>query len=167
MDEQELDRMLPGWRALSDAVGRELVAWREAHPRASLNQIPTACPIDPGQKTPRGDGLLPVSLAAERLGVSKSLIHVWIQQGVLASEQRTTQSDRGLRLKEDDMVRLDGRRDWSRFSTVRQVMRKRRWSREQVWRAVRDGAYVAYRQRSVQHWEWRLRRNSIALATYD
>ena len=30
MDEQELDRMLPGWRVLSDAVGRELIAWREA-----------------------------------------------------------------------------------------------------------------------------------------
>lgn len=42
MDEQELDRMLPGWRALSDAVGRELVAWREAHPRASLTQIEDA-----------------------------------------------------------------------------------------------------------------------------
>ena len=39
MDEQELDRMLPGWRALSDAVGRELIAWREAHPRASLTHI--------------------------------------------------------------------------------------------------------------------------------
>ena len=42
MDEQELDRMLPGWRALSDAVGRELIAWREAHPRASLTQIEDA-----------------------------------------------------------------------------------------------------------------------------
>ena len=42
MDEQELDRRLPGWRALSDAVGRELLAWREAHPRANLSQIEDA-----------------------------------------------------------------------------------------------------------------------------
>src|SRR5260221_14741870 len=42
MDEQELDRRLPGWRALSDAVGRELLAWREAHPRANLTQIEDA-----------------------------------------------------------------------------------------------------------------------------
>ena len=42
MDEQELDRKLPGWRALSDAVGRELIPWREAHPRASLTQIENA-----------------------------------------------------------------------------------------------------------------------------
>src|SRR5260370_37927634 len=42
MDEQELDRRLPGWRALSDAVGRELLAWREAQPRANLSQIEDA-----------------------------------------------------------------------------------------------------------------------------
>jgi hypothetical protein len=42
MDEHELDRKLPGWRALSDAVGRELIAWREAHPKASLSQIEDA-----------------------------------------------------------------------------------------------------------------------------
>ena len=42
MEEQELDRLLPGWRALSDAVGRELIAWRKAHPRASLSQIEAA-----------------------------------------------------------------------------------------------------------------------------
>ncbi len=42
MDEQELDRKLPGWRALSDAVGRELITWREAHPKASLSQIEEA-----------------------------------------------------------------------------------------------------------------------------
>jgi len=42
MDEQELDRMLPGWRALSDAVGRELIAWRKAPPRANRSQIEDA-----------------------------------------------------------------------------------------------------------------------------
>jgi hypothetical protein len=42
MDEQKLDRMLPGWRVLSDAVGRELITWREAHPKASLSQIEDA-----------------------------------------------------------------------------------------------------------------------------
>jgi len=47
-------------------------------------------------------------LAAERLSVSTSLIHVWIQHGVLASEQRTTQSDRWVRLTEADILRLDG-----------------------------------------------------------
>jgi hypothetical protein len=63
-------------------------------------------------------------------------------------------------LTETDVIRLDGRHDWGRFSTIDQVMRKERWSREQVWQAVRDGAYVAYRQRSGQLWQWRLRRSS-------
>ena len=42
MDERGLDRMLPGCRTLSDAVGRELIARREAHPKASLSQIEDA-----------------------------------------------------------------------------------------------------------------------------
>src|SRR5713101_7965526 len=42
MDAAELDRTLRGWRALRDAVGRELIAWREAHPRANLSQIEDA-----------------------------------------------------------------------------------------------------------------------------
>jgi len=42
MDERDLERMLPGWQAASEAVARELVAWREAHPRANLTQIEDA-----------------------------------------------------------------------------------------------------------------------------
>jgi RNase P subunit RPR2 len=42
MDEHDIERMLPGWQATSEAVARELVAWREAHPRASLTQIEDA-----------------------------------------------------------------------------------------------------------------------------
>jgi DNA invertase Pin-like site-specific DNA recombinase len=126
------------------------------------HQIPTSCPIDTAGQTSRGDGLVPVRLAAECLGVSTSLIHIWIQHGVLTSDQRTTLSKRWVRLTEADMIRLDGQHDWRRFSTINQVMRKERWSREHVWQAVRNGTYVAYRQRSGQHWEWRLRRNSAA-----
>lgn len=120
------------------------------------HHIPTACPIDPGAGIRRGDGLLPVSLAAARLGVSSSLIHVWIQQGALASEQRTAQSYRWVRVTDADVARLDGRHDWSRFPTARQVMRERGWSREQVWQAVRAGAYRAYRHPAGQQWHWRL-----------
>ena len=42
MDEHDMERMLPGWQAASEGVARELVAWREAHPRASLTQIEDA-----------------------------------------------------------------------------------------------------------------------------
>jgi len=126
------------------------------------HRIPTNCPIDTAGATARGDGLLPVRLAAERLGVSLSLIHVWLQHGVLTSDQRTSLSKRWVRLTEADVIRLDGRHNWHRFSTINRVMTNEHWTREQVWDAVRDGTYVAYRHRAGQHWEWRLRRRRRA-----
>src|SRR5262244_1073997 len=45
-----------------------------------------------------------------------------------------------------------------RFSTMNRVMTNEHWTREQVWDAVREGTYEAYRHRAGQHWEWRLRR---------
>ncbi len=42
MDEHDFERMLPGWQVTSAAVARELVAWREAHPRANVTQIEEA-----------------------------------------------------------------------------------------------------------------------------
>ena len=42
MDQRDFERMLPGWQAASEDVARELVAWREAHPKANLTQIENA-----------------------------------------------------------------------------------------------------------------------------
>lgn len=100
--------------------------------------------------------MLPVMLAAERLDVSPKLIHVWIQQGVVRSEQRTRMSYRWVELTEADMARLDGKHDWSQFPTVRQVMGHLGCTRAAVWAMVRAGQYVAYRQAAGQCWEWRL-----------
>lgn len=121
------------------------------------HQIPTACPIDAGARVVRGDGRQPVAMAAARLGVSTSLVHVWIGRGVLSSEQRTPGSYRWVRLTDEDVARLDGQRDWSGWLTVRQVMRHTGLSRQAVWDEVRRGAFVAYRHRTPQSWEWRLR----------
>ena len=97
------------------------------------------------------DGLLPVRLAPERLGVSLSLIHIWIQHGVLTSDQRTSVSKRWVRLTEADVIRLDGQHDWHRFPTINRAMSKEQWTRDLVWDAVRDGTYVAYRHRAGRH----------------
>jgi hypothetical protein len=35
----DLSGRAEGWRGLADEVGQELVAWREAHPRATLTEI--------------------------------------------------------------------------------------------------------------------------------
>jgi RNase P subunit RPR2 len=37
--DDEVERMLPGWRALAETVAEELTAWRRAHPRATLTEI--------------------------------------------------------------------------------------------------------------------------------
>lgn len=120
------------------------------------HQIPTACPLDPGAGPTRGDGRITTAEAARRLGVSPALIHVWIHQGVLASEQRTVMSYQWVELTETDVGRLDGQRDWSCFPSVREVMRATGLGREEVWAEVRAGAYVAYRQAAGRRWEWRL-----------
>ncbi len=121
------------------------------------HQIPTACPVDPTGCAARGDSLVPVRQAARQLGVSPSLIHVWIQHGVLASDQRTVQSYRWVRLTAEDIARLDGHHDWSQFPTVQEIMRQEGSDREAVWDRVRAGSFVAYRHATGQRWEWRLR----------
>lgn len=35
----EVERILPGWRALAEGVAEELTIWRRAHPRATLAEI--------------------------------------------------------------------------------------------------------------------------------
>ena len=38
-ESDEVERVLPGWRALAESVAEELTAWRRAHPRATLTEI--------------------------------------------------------------------------------------------------------------------------------
>ena len=118
--------------------------------------IATACPVGTAARAVRGDGFMPVALAAERLGVSRSLVHVWVGLGALVGEQRVAASKRWVRLTAADAARLDGRHDWSRFPTLRQVMRLTGQSRTAVWARVRAGEYVAYRHPTRQRWEWRV-----------
>jgi len=120
------------------------------------HQIATTCPLDPTGVGQRGDGRIGIAEAARQLEVSRSLIHVWIEQGVLSSEQRTALSYRWVRLSEGDRARLDGQHDWSCFPSVREVMQAYGYSREQVWSLVRMGSYVAYRHAAGLRWEWRL-----------
>jgi DNA invertase Pin-like site-specific DNA recombinase len=120
------------------------------------HQIATACPLDPGAGPTRGDGRITTTEAARRLGVSSALIHVWIQQGVLASAQRTAMSYQWVELSDADLTRLNGQQDWSCFPSMREVMRATGLGREAIWAAVRAGIYVAYRQAAGQRWEWRL-----------
>ena len=57
---------------------------------------------------PRADGLVPIAVAAERLGVSPSLVHVWVRHGVLRHDQHRSASRVWVRLDADDLARLNG-----------------------------------------------------------
>ena len=56
--------------------------------------IVTACPIEPGAVSVRGDGLISTTETARRLQVSRSLVNVWLTHGVLIGDQRA--ADRSL-----------------------------------------------------------------------
>jgi hypothetical protein len=120
-------------------------------------QIATACPVEPGQPMPRGDGLVSVKTAAQILGVSDSLVNLWSKQGVLISDQRTFGSYRWVRVTESDVERLNGSADRSDLPTVADLMSQQHLSREQVWDLVRSGQYLAYRSRFGKNWAWRLK----------
>lgn len=42
MSQDDVEQVLPGWQAASQAVAQELAEWRRAHPKATLTEIETA-----------------------------------------------------------------------------------------------------------------------------
>jgi hypothetical protein len=42
MSQDNVEQILPGWQAASQAVAQELAEWRRAHPKATLTEIETA-----------------------------------------------------------------------------------------------------------------------------
>ena len=121
--------------------------------------IATACPLSPRDAAPRADGLIPAKAAAQRLGVSPSLIHVWVGHGVLDHDQHRSSSKVWVRLSEDDLARLDGSSALGPdLPSLEQVMRSEGISRDAVWHRVRHGEYQAFRVAHGQCWAWHLQR---------
>ena len=42
MSQDEVEQILPGWQAASQAVAQEMAEWRRAHPKATLTEIEAA-----------------------------------------------------------------------------------------------------------------------------
>ncbi len=116
----------------------------------------------------RADGLLPVAAAARRLGVSPSLVHVWVRQGVLVHDQRRSASRVWVRLDEGDLARLDGSSPLApRLPGFGEVMRAEHLSRDELWDRVRRGEYQGFRVRRGRCWEWRLQRSLASNVGHD
>jgi hypothetical protein len=120
------------------------------------HNIPTGCPIDTNQETPRGDGMVPVKTAAKLLNVSPALINLWAKQGVLHSDQRVKLSKLWVRVDDEDLTRLNGSLKCDHLPTFAEIMKQHQLSRDQVWALVRQGHYLAYRAKLGKNWQWRL-----------
>jgi DNA invertase Pin-like site-specific DNA recombinase len=121
--------------------------------------IATACPLGTRDGAQGADGLIPAKAAARRLGVSPSLIHVWVGHGVLDHDQHRSSSKVWVRLSEDDLARLGGSSALGPdLPSLEQVMRSEELSRDAVWERVRQGEYRAFRVAHGQCWAWHLQR---------
>jgi DNA invertase Pin-like site-specific DNA recombinase len=132
--------------------------YARVHSMRKKHGIPTGCPLHTRDAAPRADGMVPVTVAAERLGVSSSLVHVWVRHGVLWHDQHRSASRVWVRLNADDLARLDGSSkvdpDLPSFASVQ---RTKRLAREALWDRVGRGEYEAFRVRHGQVWQWHLR----------
>jgi DNA invertase Pin-like site-specific DNA recombinase len=136
-------------------------AWTYArvHSMRKQHGIPTACPLQTCEPVQRADGLMPAKAAAQLLGVSPSLVHVWVRHGVLDYDQHQAASRVWVRLNGDDLARLDGSSlIGSRLPRFAEVMEAEDLPREALWEKVRDGEYQAFRVPHGQCWEWHLKR---------
>jgi DNA invertase Pin-like site-specific DNA recombinase len=138
-------------------------AWTYARVHAMRKEhgIPTACPLHARDAAPRGDGLVPVTAAAQRLHVSPSLVHVWVQHGVLQHDQRHSASRVWVRLTGDDLARLDGSSPIAAgLPSFAEVMQAEHLSRDALWDRVRHGEYRAFRVPHGRVWHWHLQHSS-------
>jgi hypothetical protein len=121
------------------------------------HDIPTGCPIRTGSLEPRADGRLSAKAAATRLGITSSLVHLWVQHGIIRCDQRCRCSKQWVELTDADITRLDGSADVEGLPTVTDVAEETRLDRDAVWARVRQGDYIAFRtSRGRGQWEWRL-----------
>jgi hypothetical protein len=142
---------------LTTRMGLSWTPERVRHIRA-YHGIPTACPVMPQDSEMRGDGLISVRAAAERLGVVPSSFTHWCTWGYVQTEQRGPGSPLWLRLTDEDFARLDGtlgNQGYGRW-TLRQAMHALGLTRGEIWERARQGEFIAYRAHVGDHWEWRL-----------
>jgi DNA invertase Pin-like site-specific DNA recombinase len=135
--------------------------YARVHSMRKAHSIPTACPLHTRDAAQRGDGLMPVMAAAQRLQVSPSLVHVWVQHGVLQHDQRHSASRVWVRLTGDDLARLDGSSPIAAgLPSFAEVMQAEHLSRDALWEQVRHGEYQAYRVPHGRVWQWHLQHSS-------
>ena len=121
------------------------------------HRIPTACPYFRREEGPRGDGLIAAPEAAQRLGLSSSMVSYWFRQGVLVGHQREPQTPVWVRLMEEDIRRLDGSTlPRPELVPIDEAARRLALTVAQVWEQIRAGRLVPYRLRVKNRWLWHI-----------
>jgi DNA invertase Pin-like site-specific DNA recombinase len=149
--------------ALLNAEGlrtRQGLPWtflRVGHVRR-VHRIPTACPSMPEGTAPRGDGLIPVRVAAAQLGVARSAVGDWCRWGFVSAERKAAHDPFWVRLTEEDRARLDGRlaAEGQGRWRLREAQRVFGLSKEELYQRIRAEEMMVYRARVGDHWEWRV-----------
>jgi DNA-binding transcriptional regulator YdaS (Cro superfamily) len=120
-------------------------------------RIPTACPVNTKQTAARADQLVPAKTAARLLGISPSLVQLWVQHGVLVCDQRCPASKLWVQVTANDLARLQGSTQEQGLLTRDAVAKQHGLPEQAIWELVRQGHYVAYRIAQGQRWEWRFK----------
>ena len=122
------------------------------------HKIPTACPYYSKAKGPRGDGLIAAPEAAERLGISSSMVSYWFRRGLIAGVQRKRGSDVWVRLTEEDIPRLDGSMLLQPdMVEIHEAARLLGTPFEQVREEIRAQRLTPYRLFVKNRWQWYVR----------
>jgi DNA invertase Pin-like site-specific DNA recombinase len=135
--------------------------YARVHSMRKEHGISTNCPLNTRNAVPRADGLMPITVAAGQLGVSSSLVHVWVQHGVLQHDQHRQASRVWVRLNADDLARLNGSSPAAAsLPNFAEVQQTRCLSREALWDRIRHGEYQAFRVRHGKVWHWHLQQTA-------
>jgi hypothetical protein len=106
----------------------------------------------------RADGLVTGRRAAELLGVSSSLVNLWVKHGVLVHDQRVPASKVWVRLTDEDLARLTGGvAEAISLPTFGLVRAQTGLSPCELWQQVAAGRYLAFRVRRGQTWQWHVK----------
>jgi DNA invertase Pin-like site-specific DNA recombinase len=120
------------------------------------HQIPSACPIVPQNNAPRGDGLVPVRVAAQLLHVSGATIARWARMGILAKQQLPGHYPVWVQVNAEDVERLLADHVQPGYLPLNEAAISLGVTEAQLWEDVKYGRRGIRRMLQGQHRKWQV-----------
>lgn len=115
---------------------------------------------------PTADGFVPAPVAAERLGVSASVLLDWFRRGLLPGRQQRRGAPVTIPLDEALLYRLSGRaprdlpdRSWPLLVPLSQAMTRWQLAPEELPEGVRNGRFLTWRLEHGCQYRWYVQEN--------